>query len=231
MEQVSLALDWSRPLAMGLLVTVALAIVSVAIGTVLGLLAALASDSCGPLPRRIIAGWEAMIRSLPELLIVFAAYYGFAFLLQAILAPFGVSGFVDIGAFTAGVLALSIIHAAFSSEVFRGAFAAVPRGPLEAAKALGLKPWQAFWTVKLPVAIRYALPGWMNLGIITLKLTTLVAAVGLEDLLRVAGAAGRSTRDYLLFYLVALAIYLLLAAVIGIGQERAERRLHRAGTA
>lgn len=226
-SRLALGLAWSLPLLQGLLVTLALAAASVAVGTALGLGAALLTEHGGRTVCRVLTAGEAVIRSLPELLIIFAAYYGFAFLLQALLAPFGFDGFIGIGAFTAGVLALSLIHGAFAAEVFRGAFAAVPTGPLEAAAALGLKPVPAFLSVRLPIVARYALPGWMNLAVITLKLTPLVAAIGLEDLLRVAGEAGKSTRDYLLFYLLALAVYLLLAAAIGLVQERVERRMHR----
>jgi putative lysine/arginine/ornithine/histidine/octopine transport system permease protein len=226
-SRLALALAWSIPLLQGLAVTLALAAASVAAGSLLGLGATLLAERAGPVLRRTLLATLALIRSLPELLIIFAAYYGSAVLLQVLLAPFGHDGFVGIGSFTAGVLALSLIHGAFAAEVFRGAFAAVPAGPLEAARALGLRSFQALLTIRLPIALRYALPGWMNLLVITLKLTPLVAAIGLEDLLRVAGEAGKSTRDYLLFYLVALAIYLVIAGAVGLAQERAEERSHK----
>ena len=222
------ASSWSGQLAAGLLVTLALAMLSILCGTALGLAAALASARSTTIAGRLLVLVEATIRSLPELLVLFAAYYGFAFALHALLAPFGISGFVGIDAFWAGVMALSLIHAAFCADVFRGAFAAVPPGPVEAARALGLRSGAVFRLVTLPLAVRYGLPGWMNLAIVSLKLTPLVAAIGLEDLLRTAGDAGRNTHDYLLFYLIALAVYLVLAALVGLTQQACERRLERA---
>ncbi|MCS0497295.1 ABC transporter permease [Ancylobacter mangrovi] len=215
---------WGDALARGLLVTLALAAASVVLGTALGLGGALVATSRRRTAARLVGGYEVVMRSLPELLVIFAVYYGFSFALQALLAPFGVDGFVAIDAFWAGVLAIGMVHGAYCSEVFRGAFAAVPAGPLEAAAALGLRPLPTFVTVKLPLALRFALPGLMNLVVVTLKATPLVAAVGLEDLLRVAGDAGKNTKHYLTFYLAALAVYLVLAAAIWLVEGRIERR-------
>ncbi|MCW6511807.1 ABC transporter permease subunit [Lichenifustis flavocetrariae] len=227
METLVLAASWSGQLAAGLGVTLALAALSIVLGTAVGLGCALLAARPGVFGPRLVLMAAGLVRSLPELLVIFAAYYGFAFLLQAIVAPFGVTGFVAIDAFWAGVMALTLIHAAFCTEVFRGAFAALPPGPIEAARALGLRRVPVFWLVAWPLALRYALPGWMNLTIVSLKLTPLVAAVGLQDLLRTAGDAGRNTHDYLLFYLLALGIYLALAAAIGLIQMRLEARLTR----
>jgi His/Glu/Gln/Arg/opine family amino acid ABC transporter permease subunit len=218
---------WGDNLARGLGVTLGLAATSVAFGTVVGLVIALLTSSRNPWLATLATGYEAVMRSLPELLVVFASYYGFSFLLQALLEPFGFTGFIAINSFWAGVLALSSVHAAYCSQVFRGAFAAVPIGPLEAADALGLRQSQTFFAVKLPLAIRFALPGLMNLAVVVLKLTPLASAIGLQDLLRTAGDAGQNTKQYLTFYLVALVIYLILAAVIWIAERHIERRYTR----
>ena len=227
LQAFDLLVGWSGQLAAGLGVTLALAGLSIGLGTALGLGGALLAGRPDRLMGQAVLLVTALLRSLPELLVIFAAYYGFAFLLQTLLAPFGAHGFVAVDAFWAGVLALALIHAAFCTEVFRGAFAALPAGPIEAAKALGMPRAPAFWLVAWPLALRYGLPGWMNLTIVSLKLTPLVAAIGLQDLLRTAGDAGRNTHEYLLFYGVALGLYLALAALIGLVQIRLEERLRR----
>ena len=65
-------------------------------------------------------------------------------LLAALLAPFGFAGFLEINRFWSGVLALALIHAAYASEVFRGALMAVPAGAIDAARAFGMSPFLVF---------------------------------------------------------------------------------------
>lgn len=218
---------WGDELLFGLGVTLLLAGISIAVGTVIGLAASLLELCRFRWLARTVVGYGAVMRSLPELLIIFLVYYGAAFVLQAVLRPLGFEGFIGVSAFWAGVIALSLIHGAYASEIFRGAFLTVPTGYLEAAQSLGLHPGQTFLTIKLPLALRYALSGLMNLMIVTLKTTPLVAAVGLQDLLRVAGDAGQNTRDYLLFYLIALVVYLIIAGGALALQIALEHRLFR----
>lgn len=218
---------WGDELLFGLGVTLLLAAISIVIGTAIGLAAGLLELSRWRPLARLVVGYGAVMRSLPELLIIFLVYYGASFVLQALLRPFGFEGFIGISAFWAGVIALSLIHGAYASEVFRGAFLAVPSGYLEAARSLGLHPLQIFATVKLPLALRYALAGLMNLVIVTLKTTPLVAAIGLQDLLRVAGDAGQNTKHYLLFYMIALIVYLVIAGGALALQLALEHRLFR----
>lgn len=218
---------WGDELIFGLSVTLRLAFVSIATGSLLGLIMALSERAAVPLLSQGISGISAVLRSLPELLIIFFIYYGSSLVLQAILSPFGYNGFVSLNTFWAGVISLSLIHAAYASEVFRGAFAAVPEGPLEAARSLGLSPGLVFFKVQFPLMVRYALPGLMNLVVVTLKTTPLVSAIGLSDLIRVAGDAGQNTRQYLMFFVIALLVYLIIAAGILVFQLILERRLFK----
>ena len=71
----------------------------------------------------------------------------------------------------------------------------------------------------------------MNLVIVTLKTTPLVSAIGMQDLIRVAGDAGQNTKQYLMFFLIALVIYLIIAAGILALQVILEKRLFRFMTA
>jgi His/Glu/Gln/Arg/opine family amino acid ABC transporter permease subunit len=222
---------WGDELVAGLSVTLRLAAVAIIFGSGFGLLAALLERAEIPVISRAASVYGAVLRSLPELLVIFFIYYGSSLILQAIMAPFGFDGFIGINTFWAGVIALSMIHAAYASEVFRGAFAAVPHGPLEAAQSLGLRRFPTFIKVTFPLAIRYALPGLMNLVIVTLKTTPLVSAIGMQDLIRVASDAGQNTKQYLMFFLIALAIYLMIAAGILALQVILEKRLFRFMTA
>lgn len=216
---------WGDELLVGLSVTVGLAAVGYALGIVLGLLAALVEVYVRGPAGVLIGAWNMVFRSVPELLVIFVLYYGLSIVLRAVLSPFGVTGFVSLGSFGTGVLAIALIVAAYAAEVFSGAIRAVPSGPQEAARALGLPPHLGLACVTLPLAVRLAMPGLVNLSIVTLKITPLVSAIGLQDLIRVAGDAGRNTKDYLTFYAAALLLYLLVAAALYAVQLLVERRL------
>jgi polar amino acid transport system permease protein len=216
---------WGNQLLRGLLVTISLGSISMAVGVAIGLATALIEIGKLRFAARLVAGWNWILRSLPELLVIFAIYYGLSFVLAPILAPFGFTGFISVNAFWAGVIAIGLIIGAYCGQVFRGAFAAVPRGPVDAARALGLRETQVLLTIWLPLAFRYGMPGLINLLIVTLKITPLVSAIGLQDLMRVAGDAGQNTKRYMTFYVVALVLYLLLAAAIAVANMRIEKRV------
>lgn len=216
---------WGDELLRGFGLTIALSVVAFGSGTALGLATALGELSKRRPLSRFLTGYGAVIRSLPELLIIFLLYFGGSLALQTLLAPLGIEGYVEVSAFWAGAVALAMIQGAYASEVFRGAIIAVPRGLVEAGASLGLKRWMIFGRVTLPIAGRFAFPGLCNLWMVVIKNTSLVSAVGLEDLIGAAGTAGENTKHYFTFYFAVLVAYLLLSGVAMATQSRAERRL------
>jgi His/Glu/Gln/Arg/opine family amino acid ABC transporter permease subunit len=219
------ATGWGDELFAGLWLTLRLGLTSVALGTLLGLIAALGELSRLKVFARVLAAYNLVMRSVPELLVIFLFYYGLSFLIMAILSPLGIDRFIDVSPFWAGALALGLIHAAYASEVFRGAFMAIPKGQVEAAQAFGMSPLLALRRIKMPIAFRLSLAGLANLLMATLKNTPLVSAIGLQDLIRAAGDAGQNTKLYFQFFMASLAIYLLIAAVMMMVQLRAESSL------
>jgi His/Glu/Gln/Arg/opine family amino acid ABC transporter permease subunit len=218
---------WGDELVAGLDLTLRLALTAILAGSAVGLVSALGEVSRMRILGRLLEGLNLVLRSVPELLVIFLIYYGAAIALEAMLSPFGFSGVIDLNRFWSGVLALGLIHAAYASEVFRGALLAVPQGQIDAARAFGMAPIMVFARIRLPLAIRFALPGLANLAMTTLKSTPLVSAIGLQDLIRVAGDAGQNTKHYFQFYMASLAIYLGIAAIVLIVQNRSEGRLFR----
>lgn len=218
---------WGDELAFGFLVTIAMAVSSYAIGTVFGLGLSLLESRQGRLVPSLASGFGVLFRSVPELLVLFLVFYGATLALSALLGMVGIESSIRIGPFAAGVVALSMVHAAYASEVFKGAMIAVPLGYLEATKALGMSPWLTFRKIKLPLALRYAFPGLTNLWMVMIKNTPLVSAIGVSDLIRQASRAGENTREYLAFFLAALAVYLVLSGVSLFAQEKGQARLFR----
>lgn len=216
---------WGDELLAGLWLTIRLGLTAVVLGTLLGLLAALGELSRFTPIARLIAAYNLVMRSVPELLVIFLLYYGLSFVLTGILGLFGIDHFVEVSPFWAGALALSLVHAAYASEVFRGAFQVIPKGQIEAAQAFGMSRFLAFRRIKLPVVFRLSLAGLANLLMATLKNTPLVSAIGLQDLIRAAGDAGQNTKLYFQFFVASLVIYLLIAAIMLLVQIRAESTL------
>lgn len=217
---------WGDELAYGLLLTFEAAVAAYALGLLIGLAAAYGELSRLRPLRWLAKGYGLVFRSVPELLIIFLFYYGGAFALRAALAPFGV-GRIDLSAFAAGVAALAMIQGAYASQIFRGAILAVPRGMVEAALSLGLHRWQVQLKVTLPLALRYAFAGLVNLWVNVIKTTPLLAAIGIEDFVRAADKAGQNTKAYFAFFLVILAVYLVISAATLWLQRRYADRLFR----
>jgi putative lysine/arginine/ornithine/histidine/octopine transport system permease protein len=202
----------------GAAVTLELAFATLVLGLILGLAGAAAKLSSRRWISRPVTLLLNLLRGVPEFLILLIVYFGAAQWLGDDLAP---------GPFGAGVFALGIVFGAYASETFRGGFLSVPAGQIEAARAFGMTPLQAFFLVRLPQAWRVALPGIGNLWQGLVKDTSLVSVVGLEELLRKANIAAQVTKDPFPFYLSAMAIYLAIVTLSNPIFAWAERRASR----
>lgn len=202
-----------------LTVTISLALVSGCLGTAFGLFLAISKGTARPRLNRIVTAYTTVVRGVPELLIILLIYFGGTTLASTIAGRY-----VEVNAFTAGVIALSVVFSGYATEVFRGAIAAVPAGQTEAAKSLGLNVWQRWMFVIGPQMLRLALPAYGNLWISLFKDTALVSIVGLTDIMRVAYVGAGSLRAPLTFYLAASALYLSLTTVTLLSIRLAERR-------
>ncbi len=214
-------------LVVGALITVEIAIYSLAIGLALGLAAAGAKLSRSPILRGIAEAYSLLIRGIPELLIILLVYYSGGAAIEALLKLFGHDGGFDFNKRLAGSLALGLIFGAFASEVFRGAFMAVPKGQIEAALAVGMTRRQVFLRIRFPQMMRFALPGLGNLWMVLLKDTSLVSVIALDELMRETSVAAEATQRPFVFYLAATVIYLLLTVVSDIFRARLERHANR----
>ncbi|OPB29396.1 ABC transporter permease subunit [Bartonella sp. WD12.1] len=194
-------------------ITLSLALCSVLLGLPLGLLNAVMIQSNIKIFKVIATLFSSVFRGLPELLTLFLVYHGLQNLIQAIFSYFNIETTFSINAFTAGVLALSMVFAAFSCEVWLGAFKIFDKGQYEAAKALGFSCSTTFFRIVFPQLTRNALPGLSNTWLTLLKDTSLVSTISLVDLMRQTNLAVASTNKPMFFYLVACLFYLLFSAV------------------
>lgn len=218
---------WAPLLLRGALNTILLSLVTAPFGFGGGLLLAVLRLSRNWLVRGICDVYTTFFRGIPDLLSLFLIYFGIQALLNMVTQLFGDGWRVEMNAFVAGVIALSVVVAAYSSEVWLASLKAVPPGQAEAARSLGLRPGQVFSLVVLPQLVRVALPGLGNIWTALVKDTSLISTLAVSDLLRAASEASRATTRPILFYSAAAAIYLAFSILSGIGQAYLERRTNQ----
>ncbi len=215
---------WGDELGRAMLMTLAVALTAMALGLVIGALGATAKLA-GAWPVRLAARlYTTIFRGIPELLIIYLFFFGSSGGAKWVLELFFDSvGYVEVDAFIIGALAVGLISGSYSTEIFRGAAIAVPRGQVEAGMAAGMSRGLILRRILAPQALRFALPGLGNVWQLTLKDTSLIMVTGLVELMRQSYVAAGSSREPFLFYIAAAAIYLGLTSVSGAGFRRAER--------
>jgi polar amino acid transport system permease protein len=218
---------WWYHLFQGTVITVALALTTVPFGFGGGLLLAVAKMSKSRIVRAICDAYTTFFRGIPDILALFIIYFGLQALIDKVGTALHLSFHLEMNSFFAGVIALSVVAAAYSSEVWISALAAVPPGQGEAARSLGLNKRQVFFLVTVPQLARVALPGLGNIWTVVLKDTSLVSTLALMDLLRASSEAARATARPLVFYSAACAVYLVLSLISFRGINTIERRANR----
>jgi octopine/nopaline transport system permease protein len=223
---------WGLALLQGALMTLAVSFAGLLIGAAIGGLVAWAKLSGVRAAGALGDAYAAIFRGVPELLVVYFVYFGSSALLTGLGHAVGYSGFLGVPSFLAGALAVGVISGAYQAEVFRGAFLAVAKGEIEAARAVGMGRWLMFRRIIAPQVLRFALPGLGNLWQVALKDSSLISVTGLSELMRVSQVASGSTRQPFIFYLAGGALYLVVTVlsnrVFNQAEARATRGLRRA---
>ncbi|EMQ5835179.1 histidine ABC transporter permease HisQ, partial [Acinetobacter baumannii] len=196
----------------GTWMTIQLALLSLLLSVIIGLIGASSKLSNIKALRYIATAYTTLIRSVPDLVIMLLLFYSLQLGLNQITEALQMDQ-IDINPFVAGVITLAFIYGAYFTETFRGAFQSVPKGQIEAAMAYGMTPWQVFHRVLFPQMMRFALPGIGNNWQVLIKATALVSIIGLTDIVKITQDAGRSTMQLFFFSIVAAAIYLAITTV------------------
>jgi cystine transport system permease protein len=206
----------SFPVLLGAaLVTLALAIGSMLIGLMIGIVTALARISKNPLLHKTASVYISIIRGTPLLVQIYVIYYG--------LPQIGIA----LDPISSGIIALSLNVGAYLSESFRAAIQSVDKGQMEAAESIGMTYGQAMRRIIIPQSIRTAIPTIGNTYIGLLKDTSLVSVITVTELLQMTSLLIAKTFEPLTLYLIAGAIYWILSATFTILQERVEIRVAR----
>ena len=211
----------------GLELTILVGLGAMAVALALGLIGAWGKLSRARAGRWAAGTYTTVIRGVPELLLILLVYYGVPTLIQDIAEGAGYDIIVDLNPFVAGVVTIGFIYGAFATEVFRGAFLAVPRGQIEAARAIGMSRALTFRRIVLPQMWRFALPGLGNVWMVLIKATALISVIQLPELMRNAQIAMGATKLPFTFFFVASLFYLGITIVSMVVQRRAEAWANR----
>ncbi len=175
----------------------AVTLVALPLGLILGILLALGYLYGGRFLSALTAVYGAALRGVPPIVLLFILY-------------FVMSGAINLTPFWAGSLSLGIISSAYQMEILRGAILAVGAGQMMAARAVGMSRLRAIRYVILPQALRLAIPPWSNEAAIVLKDSSLVYALGVAEILRRAQLLAAGTQQPFLAYGSAALIYFVL---------------------
>jgi len=202
------------------LMTLGLAVCSLVAGLLLSMLfAVLEANRVVGKPMAVLV---ALLRGLPEILVVLLVYFGSSEVVEMITGEY-----IEFGAFGCGVFAFSLFFAAYASQTLRGAIQAIPKGQWESGAALGLSKGYTFLHIIMPQVWRHALPGLSNQWLVLLKDTALISLIGVDDLMRQAQLINTNTHQPFTWYGIAALIYLVVTLVSQVGIRKLELRFTR----
>ncbi|WP_055528279.1 amino acid ABC transporter permease, partial [Streptomyces alboniger] len=207
----------------GLWLTLWLTTVVMVLGFALGTLLAMGRLSANPVLRAVSWGYVWFFRSMP-ILVQLLFWFNIGALYPQV---FGVRTVNLLGPVTIAVIGLTLHEAAYAAEVVRGGILSVGRGQTEAAQALGLGRWRRLRRIVLPQAMRSIVPPAGNMLIGTLKGTSIVSVIAVQDLLYSVQLVYHRTYQVIPLLMVATIWYVVVTSVLGVGQHYVERHYAR----
>ena len=196
----------------GAVVTVSLSLVGILIGLPIGLGLALVRWANVPIVAGIVTLYVSMLRATPLVTLLLLLFFA--------LPNVG----VPINPISAAILALVMNTSAFNCEVWRSALMNFPKDQYEAALSVGMRAGLRFRSIVLPQIVRVSLPGLVNEMSLLIKVTPVLAVVGVVDITRAAVRIGSETYEPLPPFLVAVALYAPIVFALVSLQRWIERR-------
>ena len=208
----------------GISLTITLSLASLVLAVLCGLIGAWAKLSRYRLLNITGNAYTTLVRGIPDLVLMLIIYFGGQTLINSLGEATGLWGYIEISPFAAGTFAIGFIFGAYMTETFRGSYAAIDKGEIEAALACGMRPATWLRLIVWPQIVPLMLPSFTNNWLVLLKTTALVSIIGLQDVMYNANQAGRSSHQPFLFLLLAFAVYLGLTALSDLGFRQLRNR-------
>ena len=198
--------------AQGAVVTVTLSFAGILIGLPIGLSLALIRWANVPVAAWVVALYVSVLRATPLVTLLLLLFFA--------LPNIG----VPIDPYSAAILALVMNTSAFNCEIWRAALVNFPKDQYEAAQSVGMRAGQRFRRIVFPQILRTSLPALVNEMSLLIKVTPVLAVVGVVDITRAAVRIGAETYEPLPPFLVAVAIYAPIVFALVSLQRWIERR-------
>ncbi|MGW0206244.1 amino acid ABC transporter permease [Streptomyces sp. NPDC003233] len=203
----------------GLWLTLWLTAVVMVLGFALGTLLAAFRLSANPVLRAVGWGYVWLFRSIP-ILVQLLLWFNIGALYPQV---FGVKTVNLLTPVAVAIVGLTLHEAAFAAEVVRAGILSVDRGQIEAAQALGLSRSRRWWRIVLPQAMRAIVPPAGNILVGTLKGTSIVSVIAVDDLLFSAQLIYHRTYQVIPLLMVATLWYAVVTSALGLGQHYIEK--------
>lgn len=225
---------FAEPILRGIQTTLFLTAACFILGGIGGIIVVAMRTSPFALLRIIADAYLWVVRSVP-MLVQLIFWYNFAYLVPRIVVgiPFGPEFFswdsnAIITSLMAGIIGLSIHDSAYMAEIFRSGLTSVDSGQKDAARALGYRGTQIFFSISMPQAVRVIIPPATSQLISLMKATSLVSVIGMTDLLHAAQIIYSQNYEIVPLLLVATIWYLVLVGALTLVQRWLERRMGNA---
>lgn len=185
-------------LARGAAMTLFVSLTAIALGVVFGMLLAFARMSRTSWLSRAARFYISALRGIPILVLLLVVFY--------MLPAVG----IEAPPLVAAIAALSLNTAAFQAEIYRGGFAVIPPGQIEAARVLGLSEARIKTRILIPQVIWLVTPALVNEIIVLLKNSSLVSVIAVTELMRVSQQIVSKSYKPTEIYLTACCVYVLM---------------------
>ncbi len=202
--------QWGE-IAVGLVATIELSILSFALATLLGLVVALLRLSGLVVGSAVAVGFLELVRNIPLLVLLYLFYY--------VLGPiFGLDRYV------ASILTLAVFHSALLSEIFRAGINAVAVGQWEAAKSIGMSTGQAYRYIILPQSVRFMLPPMTGEMVHLVKSSAIVSVIAVAELTTIGRNIISDTYMSFEIWFTVAAVYMVVTLILSVGVSFVERK-------
>lgn len=214
MEILGLLKDSFPSLLSGLWVTIEIAVISLILAVIFGIILGIFSISTSKILKGIATVYIYIIRGTP-------------LMIQALFLFFGVGQAFSVrfDPMVAAIITLTVNAAAYMAEIFRGGIQAIDNGQMEAARSLGLSYSKTMIKVILPQAVKIMIPSILNQFIVTLKDTSILSVISIRELTATGQIIIARNYKALEMYAIVACMYFILITVLTLASSYIERKI------